>query len=1074
MKPACGCCEGIERITPVSVANRPGLPALTYRVGTHATFLETMLARLSTLYIDVPIDGRDDQTERIYPLTTLGTRSTDDPAIALLDAWAIVAHILSFYQERIANEGYLRTATERLSILELAHLVGYKLRPGLAASVYLGFTLQAGHTVDIPAGTRSQSTPGPNETVQFFETMDTLPSRDKWNNLQPRLTRPQMITCGDDPESGAESIETLYFKGISTNLKPNDALLLVCGDGPKQQVLRRVHSISPQADDNRTEVTLQALQPTPLPKIGDELKARLQNLESEFPHNRIRDQVEQIIDQLQTDLSKDPKRFHESLFARLPELQKQQSLALKRKYTRLEAWISEFVSDLQKLSEVLSASEKAGTVVGTPGSKQTARASSIAILGGLLDKLNLAAASHPASSAQLPRSVQQTYGAEADIAPRLLAAFRPAVEQTLYRAWEGVATPDAPVSVYALRAKVGLFGHNAPPEVSIDDNQITRGEWPIVETTEDAAGNPSTVSALDEDPNTVYLDGAFDKVLPNSWLVVDSTAVAAGSPGLVNTEPMVARAGSPNAGISRTGYGVSGITTRILLKDPRSLAARQWIKLPAVKDKATGTYPDLSFLRSTLVYAQSEELELAEEPIDDDVAGNEIELDGLYDGLDAGRWLIVTGERTDIENVTGVTASELVMLAGVRQSSTAPADSVHTTLTLSDPLSYSYDVNTVKIYGNVALATHGETRSEILGSGDGSQTLQQFILKQSPLTYIPAATPEGAQSTLQVRVNDLLWHEVDTLADRQPRDRDYVSDADDDDKTSITFGNGVKGARLPTGVANVTAVYRRGIGEPGNVNAKQIDTLTTKPLGVTEVLNPLPAGGGANRDSRDQARRNAPLAVMALDRLVSVQDYADFSRTYAGIGKASAVRLSDGRRQLVHTTIAGANDIPVDTNSDLYRNLLQTLHQLGDPNQAVQLGIRTLNFLLIVARVKVLPDYLWAVIEPQVRAALLEAFGFDNRDLGQRAQLSEVFSAIQSVEGVAYVDIQHLDSVPENVTTTQLAKLSTLGLKATIDAQLAQANSALSFDAPNRILPAQLVILSPKVPDTLILTEITV
>ena len=59
-------------------------------------------------------------------------RDDDDFSIALLDAWATVADVLTFYQERIANEAYLRTATERLSVLELARLIGYQLRPGVA------------------------------------------------------------------------------------------------------------------------------------------------------------------------------------------------------------------------------------------------------------------------------------------------------------------------------------------------------------------------------------------------------------------------------------------------------------------------------------------------------------------------------------------------------------------------------------------------------------------------------------------------------------------------------------------------------------------------------------------------------------------------------------------------------------------------------------------------------------------------------------------------------------------------------------------------------------------------------
>ncbi len=42
----CGCCDGIQQLTPLSIANRPGLDALVYRIGTYASFVETMLARL--------------------------------------------------------------------------------------------------------------------------------------------------------------------------------------------------------------------------------------------------------------------------------------------------------------------------------------------------------------------------------------------------------------------------------------------------------------------------------------------------------------------------------------------------------------------------------------------------------------------------------------------------------------------------------------------------------------------------------------------------------------------------------------------------------------------------------------------------------------------------------------------------------------------------------------------------------------------------------------------------------------------------------------------------------------------
>jgi len=53
---SCGCCEGVEKLTPMMIANRPGVSALAYRAGIYSTFFETMLARLSNVAIDVSTD----------------------------------------------------------------------------------------------------------------------------------------------------------------------------------------------------------------------------------------------------------------------------------------------------------------------------------------------------------------------------------------------------------------------------------------------------------------------------------------------------------------------------------------------------------------------------------------------------------------------------------------------------------------------------------------------------------------------------------------------------------------------------------------------------------------------------------------------------------------------------------------------------------------------------------------------------------------------------------------------------------------------------------------------------------
>src|SRR5581483_10761541 len=254
MKSQCGCCEGVQVVTPMKRMNRPGLSSLSYRVGTHATFLETMKARLSSMTVQT---GDDDglPAATLRPLAGLTTRNPDDPSIALLDAWAMVADVLSFYQERIANEGYLRTATERRSLVELSRLVGYTPRPGVAASVYLAFTLENGYNVKIPAGARSQSLPGPGELPQSFETSDDLEARAEWNSLTPRMSAPLVITQSSDFKT--IDTDTIYLQGTSTNIKPNDPLLFVYGDGDKQQLLLHAKTVEPDNVAQITKVTLQ-------------------------------------------------------------------------------------------------------------------------------------------------------------------------------------------------------------------------------------------------------------------------------------------------------------------------------------------------------------------------------------------------------------------------------------------------------------------------------------------------------------------------------------------------------------------------------------------------------------------------------------------------------------------------------------------------------------------------------------------------------------------------------------------------------------------------------------------------
>ncbi len=1065
---ACGCCEGIGIVTPLPTANRPGLSQLAYRIGTHSSFLETMIARLSS---------------HDYPaLKGLGTRDRGDSSLAFLDSWATVADVLTFYQERIANEGYLRTATERRSVLELARLVGYRLRPGVSSSVFLAYTIDENtkEEVTVPAGSRAQSVPGPDELPQSFETSETLKARARWNNLKPRMTQPQtresirnQVKASDRDDSGqlagnrTERVRKkisespikgprVYLKGINTNLKPNAPLLIDFGVVGATPEFSRVKEVVPDPIADRTLVALQFSENFP-----------------ESPENSEGQGTESLGQQ--------------------PNVQ---------------------VPTIAALTQ--------------PHSLQ------------------------PRNSLTLKRTFDQQFKEKSGLGYGIVSSFAPELRETLaVAAGNANVKQKSAIRVFALRVEASLFGHNVPKRTAIrrvpnqpDLEGVVEiiGDWPIIEDVPDHSSttHSSTTRIAHEKETVIHLDARYDNILPKSWIVIKTSE----SRLAIDKREIVVPVQRVDISLTRSEYGLTAPTTRI------EIGPTKWIELhePPIgtggggdlKSPSSPKGDDFRAIRDTTIYAQSEELELAEEPIETVVCGgadDPIELNGFYEGLESGRWVIVSGER-DISGTSGVKFSELAMLATVTQDTqksagekspvesetpssgqqekiALPGDKIHTFITLAAELAYCFKRDTVTIYGNVVKATHGETRQEILGSGDGSKDLQSFELKQFPLTHVSASNPTGVDSTLEVLVNDIQWHEADSLAALSSNDRRFITKTNDEDKTTIMFGNGKEGRRLPTGMENVMAHYRNGIGRPGNVRANQISLLASKPLGVKEVINPLRASGGANRENRDQARKNAPLAIKALDRLVSVQDYEDFSRVYAGIGKAHAVELSNGRQQLVHVTIAGAEDIPIDETSDLFRNLRQALHDFGDPHQPIQLAIRELMFVVISARVGILPDYRWETVATDLRSKLLDVFSFERRELGQDVVLSEVLSVMQAVRGVAYVDIEAFGGIPEKkplsekeieiLTEKEIPLPANRRRLLTPDEIVREVSDVIKridpkideekkeelrnaaediLSIPQRLVvnlaskegqsiqPAQIAFLSPDIPDTLILNQI--
>lgn len=968
----CPRCRGVRAVTPRELFQRPGLPAIGARIGVYADFLASMQARLSS---------RDE-------LDDLTVRTLDDPSMALLDCWAVVGDTVTFYQERALNEGYLATAAQPESVTYLGRLVGYRPRPALASSGHLAFTMDPGQDGDIPAGSSAKSIAGPEEQPQTFETSDDLRARADWNQLEVRTTLPVDISVAPD------TLEQLTFVGSALNLKAGDLLVLDFGQDV-DPVVRDIATVTPDHPANRTVV---ALVPLPGVAVGvlraltvvrDLAETAAKNAKTDFQQRigrLLEDEAErfdngrgEVLPALATIL----RLVRESsALADADRLSSSDASWVRDQVVRIERHVLQAIPLATELTRQrapeLAYLERLAEAITCPGG-EAARVAKADCSSGFpllatataLGAMRRPPSRPPGSAASVPQPLTSSLSPRADGLRELLAGGDPRLTAALAKATATlpVTGPRPAAAVVALRTTSSLV-----PDRTASDTRV------------------------------VSLPGSPDNLVAGGWIVSrqlvpdEGQGVVAVVPGPPKIEK-VTRA-TKIEDVLRLVRTVSSGDSSVRL--PVSMAITSGEILSGNQDR---------LLNLVTVWFGDQPLTLAEEPLLDPVGGGEIDLARPYPGLAPGRLLVVSGERSDIPGVTGVMGTEVVMVGAVEQRVhlDLPGDLTLPVLVLVEPLAYEYIRSTVTIRGNVVGATQGETRSEILGSGQARLPGQAFTLRQptllAPLTHLPSVSVTGESSTLVVRVDGVRWHPTELLADAGPRDHAYAVEEGPAPTVAVRFGDGSQGARLPNGVENVTARYRVGAGPSGNVGPERIRQLTSRPLGVSGVDNPAPMTGGTRADSADDARTVAPLRTLALDRLVSVADHADFALAYAGIAKASATRLREGSREVVHLTVAAIDDAPLVPGDDLMGSLEQTLAAYGDPHLPVRVDVRRLLRLVLSAGLKVDADHLFDDVAARVRAGLLDSMGFRRAALGRPVYLSRVIASIQRTPGVDYVDV---------------------------------------------------------------------
>jgi hypothetical protein len=160
--------------------------------------------------------------------------------------------------------------------------------------------------------------------------------------------------------------------------------------------------------------------------------------------------------------------------------------------------------------------------------------------------------------------------------------------------------------------------------------------------------------------------------------------------------------------------------------------------------------------------------------------------------------------------------------------------------------------------------------------------------------------------------------------------------------------------------------------------------------------------------------------VLTLDRIVSLSDFADFARAFAGVAKAAVTWLWDGEKRIVHLTIAGEDGEVLDESTETYQHLREAIDLARDPNQPVRVDSYLDRPCRLTASIRVDPAYEAAAVQATVRARLVDQLAFDARDLGQALTSSEVVALVQQVEGVVMVDLDVLDKKPGSLLRARI------------------------------------------------------
>lgn len=606
-------------------------------------------------------------------------------------------------------------------------------------------------------------------------------------------------------------------------------------------------------------------------------------------------------------------------------------------------------------------------------------------------------------------------------------------EITIAGSWQGNAVSE--ISAYKLGRSFRYFGYNAPPTVTVvKDNKAEQNDVDFtVGIDENAITYASTNSVLSSKSKSLtpssnlsvaQLEPVYFSFLPvNSSISItpplsnarafpldsEENDLSSGSTLLVSLQ-LISDSSSVGetffferqitniTSASMTVGALTGGTTVVELNKPASAGSLIYTDLRSVEfQEVIGNKLTLKTVRTA-------------KPISDQAHLFYYGDAASYQKLDQRSIQLTDGNRVE------------TMVVSIDSTSIGDGHITLRSLVLNPQLKFfklddfPLDKPIVTVYGNLVEATQGKTeKEEILGNGDNRQIFQSFQLSKSPLTYLTSASETPSEvPQLEIWVNDRRWQRVPSFFGHQPKEEIYIVREDANGESWVQFGDGKTGARLPSGIENVVAKYRTGVGATGalkeDTTVQADDTLDR----LDKIWLPDAASGGSQPETGNHAKEAAPGKIQSLGRLVSLKDFETETLATPEIAKvAAAWELVDNVPAVVLTVLMETGG---DKEIEQVRSTLNHYNQCrGSQRFPIIVRAGALQFVYLDITVGIDPTFR----EERVKQAIADALGvleddldkpnglfsLHQRQFGQKEYATRIEGVVQNAEGVVWTSV---------------------------------------------------------------------